>query len=98
MTITFLRENGTPVVKTFRVNASSRFNVAISGPQSDVPELIDEAFGRAHRLDAADRRRAIRLRQREWRHLGSRHERHGDTTAVTVVRGIAGNFQRDKCP
>jgi hypothetical protein len=45
VTIKFLRENGAPVVKMFRVNASSRFNVAISGPQSDVPELIDEAFG-----------------------------------------------------
>jgi len=51
VTITFLRENGAlPVVKTFNVPASSRFNVAIAGPQSDVPELIDESFGA--RIDA----------------------------------------------
>jgi hypothetical protein len=45
VTITFLRENGTPVVKTFNVPVSSRFNVAIAGPGSDVGELADEAFG-----------------------------------------------------
>ena len=51
VTITFLRENGAaPVVKTFTVPASSRFNVAIAGANSDVPELIDESFGA--RIDA----------------------------------------------
>jgi len=51
VTITFLRENGAaPVVKTFTVQASSRFNVAIAGADSDVPELIDESFGA--RIDA----------------------------------------------
>ena len=50
MTITFLRESGAPVVKTFTVAASSRFNVAVAGLGSDVPELIDESFGA--RIDA----------------------------------------------
>jgi hypothetical protein len=51
VTITFLRENGaTPVVKTFTVQPSSRFNVAIAGATSDVPELSDESFGA--RIDA----------------------------------------------
>jgi hypothetical protein len=50
VTITFLRENGAPVIKTFTVAAASRFNVAIAGAGSDVPELIDEAFGA--RIDA----------------------------------------------
>jgi hypothetical protein len=40
--ITFLRGNGSTVVKTFTVNPSSRFNVAAS---SAVPELQNEEFG-----------------------------------------------------
>jgi hypothetical protein len=44
VTITFLRENGTPVVKQFTVEPTSRLNVSIgSGP--DVPELTNERFG-----------------------------------------------------
>ncbi len=46
VTIDFLREPGKSpqtVTKTFHVNATSRFNVAIPG--SDVPELADETFG-----------------------------------------------------
>ncbi len=89
VTITFLRENGTPVVKTFNVPASSRFNVAIAGPASDVPELIDEVVRRAHRLDAADRRRAIGLRQRERRDVGGRHERDRHAAAVRSLTRIA---------
>jgi hypothetical protein len=50
VTVTFLRENGMPVVKTFTVGASSRFNVAVAGAGSDVPELVDESFGA--RIDA----------------------------------------------
>jgi hypothetical protein len=50
VTITFLRETGAPIVKTFTVPASSRFNVAVSGPGSDVPELAEESFGA--RIDA----------------------------------------------
>jgi hypothetical protein len=50
VTITFLRETGAPIVKTFTVPASSRFNVTVSGPGSDVPELAEESFGA--RIDA----------------------------------------------
>jgi autotransporter-associated beta strand protein len=42
VTITFLRESGAPVVKTYNVPATSRFNV---GVRSMVPELADESFG-----------------------------------------------------
>jgi hypothetical protein len=45
VTITFLRETGRPVVKTFTVGPETRFNVAIAGPGSQVPELVDERFG-----------------------------------------------------
>jgi hypothetical protein len=45
VTVTFLRVNGAPLVKTFTVRARSRFNVAIGGPGSDVPELANEDFG-----------------------------------------------------
>jgi autotransporter-associated beta strand protein len=45
VTITFLRENGgAPVVKTFNVAAASRFNVRV-GPDTEVPELVNERFG-----------------------------------------------------
>jgi hypothetical protein len=45
VTVTFLRENGTTIVESFPVAAESRFNVAVSGAGSDVPELADESFG-----------------------------------------------------
>jgi hypothetical protein len=46
VTITFLRADGTTVVKTFDVGVGRRFNVAIvPGPTSMVPELADESFG-----------------------------------------------------
>jgi hypothetical protein len=45
VTATFLRTNGTTAVKTFTVAATSRFNIAVTGAGSDVPELIDESFG-----------------------------------------------------
>jgi hypothetical protein len=45
VTATFLRENGTTVVKTFTVPATSRLNIAVTGAGSDVPELADENFG-----------------------------------------------------
>jgi len=35
----------TAVTKHFTVPPSSRFNVAITGPGSDVPELVDQKFG-----------------------------------------------------
>jgi hypothetical protein len=40
--MTFLRENGTTVVKDYTVAPTSRFNVPVT---SFVPELRDEAFG-----------------------------------------------------
>jgi hypothetical protein len=43
--LTFLRTDGTTIEKTFTVPATSRVNVAVAGPGSDVPELDDEAFG-----------------------------------------------------
>jgi Ca2+-binding RTX toxin-like protein len=39
--ITFLRENGTTIVKTFRVNRTTRLTVPV---QDDVPELKNESF------------------------------------------------------
>jgi YVTN family beta-propeller protein/autotransporter-associated beta strand protein len=45
VTATFLRTNGTTVVKTFPVAAASRFTIAVNGPGSHVPELTDELFG-----------------------------------------------------
>ena len=42
MRITFLRANGSTVVKTFTVKPSSRFNVRVSGI---APELENEEFG-----------------------------------------------------
>jgi hypothetical protein len=40
--ITFLRENGTTVVKTYTVNPTTRFNVQVA---TMVPELSNETFG-----------------------------------------------------
>jgi YVTN family beta-propeller protein/autotransporter-associated beta strand protein len=45
LTATFLRENGTTVVKTFTVQPTSRFTIAVNGASSDVPELANESFG-----------------------------------------------------
>jgi hypothetical protein len=42
VSITFLREDGTTLIKQFTVNASSRFNVAVGG--ADVPEITDQRF------------------------------------------------------
>jgi hypothetical protein len=44
VTATFVRDTGAPIVKTFIVAPTSRFNVAVSGPGSQVPELADERF------------------------------------------------------
>jgi hypothetical protein len=44
VTATFLRANGSTVVKTFTAAPGSRMNIAVTGPQSDVPELADEDF------------------------------------------------------
>ncbi len=45
VTATFVRNSGAPIVKSFTVPPTSRLNVSITGPGSQVPELIDEAFG-----------------------------------------------------
>jgi hypothetical protein len=43
VTMTFLRENGAPVIKTFSSLLPGRLNVAVGGP--DVPEIVNERFG-----------------------------------------------------
>jgi len=45
ITATFLRTDGTTLVKTFSVAPTSRFNISVTGPGSSVPELTDESFG-----------------------------------------------------
>jgi hypothetical protein len=46
VTVTFLRENGSTVTKTFSVQPTSRFNVFVGpGGGSMAPELVDESFG-----------------------------------------------------
>ena len=40
--VTYLRANGTTVVKTYTVNPSTRFNIDVN---SRVPELVNESFG-----------------------------------------------------
>ena len=45
VTLTLLRTNGTPIVKTVSVAAASRITVGINGSGSDVPELANEDFG-----------------------------------------------------
>jgi hypothetical protein len=47
VTMTFLRDTGAPLIRTFTVRAGSRLNVAASGPGSTVPELANETFGAA---------------------------------------------------
>ena len=42
VTISFLRTAGPPIVTTFALPPTSRFNVDVS---RDVPELVDETFG-----------------------------------------------------
>jgi hypothetical protein len=45
LTVTFLRSDGSTLVKTFTVAPTSRFNIAITGPGGVAPELSDESFG-----------------------------------------------------
>jgi hypothetical protein len=42
VTVTFLRESGAPIVKTYTVSPTSRFNIDVSDM---VPELQNESFG-----------------------------------------------------
>jgi hypothetical protein len=41
--LTFLRETGTPVMKSVTVSASTRFTLSVGGPE--VPEIANERFG-----------------------------------------------------
>jgi YVTN family beta-propeller protein len=45
VTVTFLRTDGTTIVKSFTIQPTSRFNIAVTGPGGMVPDLVDEAFG-----------------------------------------------------
>ena len=45
LTVTFLRETGAPIVKTFTAPPTSRFTISVTGPGSHVPELANESFG-----------------------------------------------------
>src|SRR4029079_13772386 len=45
VTATFLRADGTTVVKHFTVPPTSRFNIAIVAGGGDVPELENDSFG-----------------------------------------------------
>lgn len=50
VTLTFLRDagsgsGGSTLEKTFTVPPTSRFNVSVAGPESSVPELVNESFG-----------------------------------------------------
>ncbi len=85
VTVTFLRENGAPpVVKTYTVPATSRFNIDLA----TVPELQNESFGA--RIDVTNgvehRRRTVALLERERRVLGRRHERPRHAAAVKTAR------------
>jgi hypothetical protein len=40
--VTYIRETGSPVVKTYTVGATSRLNIWVN---AEVPELVNEAFG-----------------------------------------------------
>jgi hypothetical protein len=42
VTVTYLSENGAPIVKPYTVPATSRFNIDV---KTMVPELIDASFG-----------------------------------------------------
>ena len=42
VTLTYLRESGAPIVKTYALLPQSRFTIGVN---SDVPELHDESFG-----------------------------------------------------
>jgi hypothetical protein len=44
-TLTFLRTDGTTLVKTVDVPAASRVTFGVTGPDGAAPELVDEAFG-----------------------------------------------------
>jgi hypothetical protein len=42
ITVSYLRESGAPIVRTYEVPATSRFNIDV---KTEVPELLDSSFG-----------------------------------------------------
>ena len=75
VTVTFLRESGAPIVKTYTVESDQpRFNIDVGGDGAGTAERI---VRRAHRGDQqrADRRRAIDVLERGRPILVGRHER-----------------------
>jgi hypothetical protein len=44
-TLTFLRTDGTTIVKTVNVAAASRVTIGVIGSDGAVPELVNESFG-----------------------------------------------------
>ena len=80
--VTFLREAGAaPVVKTYTVPATSRFNIDV---RSMVPEMAERILRRADRIDEQreHRGRTIALLDRQRHLLGRRHQRARHAAAV----------------
>ena len=80
--VTYLRTAGAPIVRTYTVNPTSRFNIDVN---SRVPELANESFGaldRGHQR-RRDRRRAVALQRRPRPGVGGGHQRPRHAPAVT---------------
>ena len=82
VTITFLRDGGTPVVKTFTSAAHQPLQRRRVRARQARARTGRRILRRAHRIDAADRRRTLALQRRERHHLGRRHERHRHAPAI----------------
>ena len=85
--ITYLRVDGTTVVKTYTVEPTSRFNVHVN---SMVPELANESFGAVIEVTTGRRhlRRARALFRSQRRAVRGRHERPGDAPALVKLVGM----------
>ena len=81
VSITFLREDGTTLIKSFVVQPSSRFNVAVGG--ADVPEITNERFSAVVTRIASDRGGARDVFGSGRRHVAGGHQR--DRHAAPVV-------------
>ena len=81
-------------MKTFTVPPTSRFNVAVSGPGSTVPELANENFG--VRIDSTQP--IVVERSLYWNaggvSVGGRHQRDRDAPAVSAARARAAHSGR----
>ncbi len=102
ITATFLREDGTTLVKTFNVEPSSRFTIAVNGDGGgQVPELTNESFATiiASTQPVIVERSLYTSTQR--RHLDGGHEQHGHAhrpvmmslTASTISSGSSNWIQ-----